>query len=180
MPIVWNLKKWLAMERDIYRPSELQLLLAQKAGVELSIQAISSLINGKPNALRLQTIQALCNALDCKLSDFCEVLPDSTKEQQKQRKVAGDTPKSKRTTGRASSPIHISTQRPRKVSGAKGKRARREVWIKYLIRKHTTSTWSAALMGRSILATPSMSSDALLCTMLEREDVTPDPIDLFL
>lgn len=92
MPIVWNLKKWLAMERDIYRPSELQLLLAQKAGVELSIQAISSLINGKPNALRLQTIQALCNALDCKLSDFCEVLPDSAKEQQKQRKVAGDTP----------------------------------------------------------------------------------------
>jgi DNA-binding Xre family transcriptional regulator len=92
MPIVWNLKKWLAMERDIYRPSELRLLLAEKAGVELSIQAISTLINGKPNALRLQTIQALCNALDCKLSDFCEVLPDSAKEQQKQRKVAGDTP----------------------------------------------------------------------------------------
>ena len=92
MPIVWNLKKWLAMERDIYRPSELQILLAEKAGVELSIQAISSLINGKPNALRLQTIQALCNALDCKLSDFCEVLPDTTKEQQKQRKAASGTP----------------------------------------------------------------------------------------
>jgi DNA-binding Xre family transcriptional regulator len=92
MPIVWNLKKWLALERDIYRPSELQALLAEKAGVQLSIQAISTLINGKPNALRLQTIQALCNALDCKLSDFCEVLPDTAKEQQKQRKVAGDTP----------------------------------------------------------------------------------------
>ena len=92
MPIVWNLKKWLAMERDIYRPSELQMLLAEKAGVQLSLQAISALINGKPNALRLQTIQALCNALDCKLSDFCEVLPDTAKEQQKQRKVASGTP----------------------------------------------------------------------------------------
>jgi DNA-binding Xre family transcriptional regulator len=92
MPIVWNLKKWLAMERDIYRPSELQALLAEKAGVQLSLQAISALINGKPNALRLQTIQALCNALDCKLSDFCEVLPDTAKEQQKHRKVAGGTP----------------------------------------------------------------------------------------
>lgn len=92
MPIVWNLKKWLAVERDIYRPSELQALLAEKAGVQLSLQAVSALINGKPNALRLQTIQALCNALNCKLSDFCEVLPDSANEQQKQRKVAGDAP----------------------------------------------------------------------------------------
>jgi DNA-binding Xre family transcriptional regulator len=92
MPIVWNLKKWLAIERDIYRPSELQMLLAEKAGVQLSLQAISALINGRPNALRLQTIQALCNALDCKLSDFCEVLPDTAKEQQKQRKVASGTP----------------------------------------------------------------------------------------
>jgi DNA-binding Xre family transcriptional regulator len=70
----------------------LQALLAEKAGVQLSNQAISALINGQPNALRLQTIQALCNAVDYKLSDFCEVLPDTAKEQQKQRKVAGGTP----------------------------------------------------------------------------------------
>src|SRR2546429_897835 len=89
MPITWNLKKWLAVERDIYRPSELQALLAEKAGVQLSHQAVSALMNEKPNALRLQTIQALCNALNCKLSDFCEVLPDSANEQQKQRKIAG-------------------------------------------------------------------------------------------
>ncbi len=92
MPIIWNLKKWLAVEHDIYRPSELQALLAEKAGVQLSLQALSSLLNSKPNALRLQTIQALCNALDCKLSDFCEVLPDASKEQQKRRKAVGETP----------------------------------------------------------------------------------------
>ena len=71
MAIVWNLKKWLAVNRDIYRASEVQLLLAEKAGVRLSLQAISAIINEQPSALRLQTIQALCNALDCKLSDFC-------------------------------------------------------------------------------------------------------------
>ncbi len=92
MPIVWNLKKWLAVERDIYRPSELQAALVEKAGVQLSLQAISALINGEPTALRLHTIQALCNALDCKLSDFCDVLPDAAKEQEKQRKVAGGRP----------------------------------------------------------------------------------------
>jgi DNA-binding Xre family transcriptional regulator len=92
MAIIWNLKKWLALERDIYRPSELQALLAQNVGVQLSLQALSALINGKPNALRLQTIQALCNALDCKLSDFCDVVPDTPKERQKHRNVAGGPP----------------------------------------------------------------------------------------
>src|SRR6266581_7474206 len=91
-------------------------------------------------------------------------------------------PKSQRKPRRASFLILISTRRPKKVSGAKvkGKRARRRVWIKYLFRKHTMSTWSAALMGPSIPDTPPMSSDALLSTMLGREDVTPDPIDLSL
>jgi DNA-binding Xre family transcriptional regulator len=87
MAIVWNLKKWLAVNRDIYRASELQLLIAEKAGVRLSLQAISAIINGQPSALRLQTIQALCNALDCKLSDFCDVLPDG-RDGRKQKKAA--------------------------------------------------------------------------------------------
>lgn len=94
MAIVWNLKKWLAVERNIYRPSELQTLLAEKAGVHISLQALSALINGQPNALRMQTIQAVCNALDCKLSDFCDVLPESTQETQRQRKIAGGSPRS--------------------------------------------------------------------------------------
>lgn len=91
MAVVWTLKKWLAVERDIYRASQLQALLAKKAGVQLSLQAISVLINGEPQALRLQTIQALCTALDCKLSDFCDVLPDTVTERRK-KKASGDTP----------------------------------------------------------------------------------------
>ncbi len=81
MPVRWDLKKWLAVERNIYRPSELRTLLLTKAGVKISLQAVSTLINNTPGALRLPTMQALCNALDCKLSDFCEILPDTDEEQ---------------------------------------------------------------------------------------------------
>ncbi len=83
MPVRWNLKRWLAVERNIYRPSELRTLLRTKTGVTLSLQAVSTLVNETPGALRLRTIQALCNALDCKLSDFCEIFPDADEEQQK-------------------------------------------------------------------------------------------------
>ncbi|HEX7733833.1 MAG TPA: substrate-binding domain-containing protein [Ktedonobacteraceae bacterium] len=76
MPVQWNLKQWMAVNRQIYRPADLQALLEEKAGVQLSWQAVSALLNNTPGALRLSTIQALCNALDCKLSDFCEVAPD--------------------------------------------------------------------------------------------------------
>lgn len=76
MPVQWNLKQWLVANHHIYRPTELQALLEEKANTQLSLQALSSLLNTVPSALRLSTIQALCNALDCTLSDFCNVLPD--------------------------------------------------------------------------------------------------------
>src|SRR5579883_1462994 len=76
MPVRWNLKQWLASNRQIYRPADLQALLEEKGGVQLSWQAVSALLNNEPGALRLSTIQALCNALNCNLSDFCDVLPD--------------------------------------------------------------------------------------------------------
>lgn len=76
MPIQWNLRQWLATNRQIYRPAELQALLEEKTGVQLSWQAISSLLNNVPSGLRFSTIQALCNALNCNLSDFCDILPD--------------------------------------------------------------------------------------------------------
>lgn len=93
MPVEWNLKKWLAVERDIYRPSELQALIVEKTGVHLSLQAVSALVNGKPSAVRFQTIEVLCHALDCHLCDFCDVSPPLVKEQQKQRKVVGEAPR---------------------------------------------------------------------------------------
>ncbi len=93
MPVEWNLKKWLVNERNIYRPSELQALISEKTGVQLSLQAISALVNGKPSGIRFQTMQVVCNALECEVCDFFSITADSATEQQKQRKVAGELPK---------------------------------------------------------------------------------------
>jgi putative transcriptional regulator len=90
MPLVWNLRKWLAVNRDIYRPVDLQKLIAEKAGVHLSLQAISALMQSTPSAVRIATLEALCTALDCKASDFFDVLPPNPQEQQK--RVAGEAP----------------------------------------------------------------------------------------
>jgi DNA-binding Xre family transcriptional regulator len=92
MPLVWNLRKWLAVNRDIYRPVDLQKLIAEKAGVHLSLQAVSALMQQNPSALRIATLEALCTALDCKASDFFDVLPLSQEEQRSKLRVAGDAP----------------------------------------------------------------------------------------
>ena len=76
MGLIWTLKKTMVLRRDLYRPSDLRAALAEHAGVRLSLPAVGSLINKQPEALRLRTIQAICNTLNCRLSDFCEVEPD--------------------------------------------------------------------------------------------------------
>jgi DNA-binding Xre family transcriptional regulator len=105
MPVEWKLKKWLAVERDIYRPYELKALLAEKAGVYLSSQAVSALMNSTPRELRIATLQALCTALDCNLSDFFEIHPETVTEQ-KRKKAVGDEPT--RLYGKASGSVESS------------------------------------------------------------------------
>ena len=92
MPVVWNLKKWLALERDIYRPSELQALITEKTGVHLSLQAISSLMNGTPSGMRFQTMQVICDTLECDVCDFFNLKRSTPAEKKKMYKVAGGAP----------------------------------------------------------------------------------------
>ena len=92
MPLVWNLRKWLAVNRDIYRPVDLQKLIAEKAGVHLSLQAVSALMQSTPSALRIATLEVLCTALECKASEFFDVLPPNTQEGQQLHKAVGDAP----------------------------------------------------------------------------------------
>jgi putative transcriptional regulator len=92
MPVVWNFKKWLVINRDIYRPSELQELIAQKAGVYISIQTLTGLMNETPSGIRCKTMLAICTALECKISDFFDIEGDEVKKQPKQRRAVGDVP----------------------------------------------------------------------------------------
>lgn len=41
MPVIWNLKKWLVLEHNIYRPVDLQKLIEEKAGVKLGYQQLA-------------------------------------------------------------------------------------------------------------------------------------------
>src|SRR4051794_33651868 len=90
MSFNWTLKKWLAVNRDIYRASDLQVLLKDKAGVYLSLQSVSALMNGTPSALRIDTMQALCNALDAELHEFCSITPDVEQSRAETKKVVGE------------------------------------------------------------------------------------------
>ena len=66
----------MLVNRNIHRPNQLSDALWAEAGFKISIQAIHMLINKQPEALRISTMQAICTALGCKLSDFFEIYPD--------------------------------------------------------------------------------------------------------
>jgi len=75
MSFQWNLRRELFLRKSIHRPVDLQALLREN-GYSLSLPAVCALVNREPKALPLETAQALCNSLDCTLSDLCTMEPD--------------------------------------------------------------------------------------------------------
>jgi DNA-binding Xre family transcriptional regulator len=72
----WKLKERLALHHQLYRLTDIQSVIEEKSGVSWSLETISQLVNKTPKALRVQTVQIICNVFRCQLSDICEVLPD--------------------------------------------------------------------------------------------------------
>jgi DNA-binding Xre family transcriptional regulator len=66
----------MVLRSDLHRASDLQSALAERVGVRLSLTSVGALINKEPEALRVRTMQAICNALNCRLSEFCEIEPE--------------------------------------------------------------------------------------------------------
>jgi hypothetical protein len=75
MPVLWTLKKWLAVEHDIYRPTELRRQILERTGIDLSHPALSDLLRRPPKSLKVSTMEALCTAFGANLSDFCQIAP---------------------------------------------------------------------------------------------------------
>lgn len=75
MPTVWNLQEWLKTERDVTRPTDISKAILKKTGFKISNQAVSDLFATQPKMLRLETIQAICDTFNCRLSDFCVITP---------------------------------------------------------------------------------------------------------
>jgi putative transcriptional regulator len=99
MRIRWRLRM-AAAQREIWTGAELRRLLVDRAGLELSSASISALLTKQPNQVKLETLAALCVALDCTPNDLFEV---------------DTTPISKS----ASSPSTLST--PAKAADARGR-----------------------------------------------------------
>jgi putative transcriptional regulator len=51
--------------------------LAARVGITLA--NLSILKNNKAKAVRFSTLSAICNALDCRVEDILEYIPDDTK-----------------------------------------------------------------------------------------------------
>jgi DNA-binding Xre family transcriptional regulator len=51
--------------REVWTAKELRELLVQRAGLELSKQSISDLINKPPVQVKVRTLEALCTTLRC-------------------------------------------------------------------------------------------------------------------
>jgi putative transcriptional regulator len=81
MPTNWKLRE-LLKERGVKSASEISRSL-QKIGYQLSVQAVCDLLNRPPKMIRLETIEAICNAFYIPLSEFLEVLPMASQKPQK-------------------------------------------------------------------------------------------------
>lgn len=72
MRIKWRLRM-AAAQREVWTGAQLRRLLAERAGLELSSASVSALMAKQPAQVKLETLAALCTALDCSPNDLFEV-----------------------------------------------------------------------------------------------------------
>ena len=68
----WRLRM-AAAQREVWTGAQLRRLLADKAGLELSAASISALMTRQPTQIKLETLAALCQALECTANDLLEL-----------------------------------------------------------------------------------------------------------
>jgi len=72
MAIRWKLRM-AAAQREVWTGAQLQRLLADRTGLKLSAPSISALLTKQPRQVKLETLAALCQALDCTPNDLFEI-----------------------------------------------------------------------------------------------------------
>jgi len=68
MSIEWNLRHVMA-KNNVWTGSELLRLMEDRAGYSISHASVSALLNEKPKLIRVETLDAICTALDCTPND---------------------------------------------------------------------------------------------------------------
>lgn len=72
MQIRWRLRM-AAAQREVWTAAQLRRLLAERAGLELSSASVSALFAKQPSQVKLDTLAALCTALECSPNDLIEI-----------------------------------------------------------------------------------------------------------
>ena len=93
MTIRWTFKSYLAQKHSIYTVSEFKRLIVKKTGYVISVANLCKYINSRPSMLRLETVEILCTALDCELSEFLKIGPRKIKNKSKKKLSYKNTPK---------------------------------------------------------------------------------------
>jgi putative transcriptional regulator len=106
MALEWRLRQVMA-SRNIWSGAELGRRMEQQAGYRLSAPSLSALLQTPPRALKAQTMDALCTALDCTPADLWHHTPPAERpagaepppptraqrqRSQGQRRAANDAP----------------------------------------------------------------------------------------
>ena len=91
MPTTWNLRNVLK-ERGINRASEISRLIGDRTGYQLSTQAVCDLLNTEPKMIRLETIQAFCDAFYFRLSDVLDVFRSAAEKRRSRLLLLHHTP----------------------------------------------------------------------------------------
>jgi putative transcriptional regulator len=86
MPINWKLRE-LLKERGDNSAAKIRKIVLEQTGYQLSTQAVCDLLKRQPKMIRLETIQALCDAFYIRLSDFLEVLPSAAQRAKKKTRT---------------------------------------------------------------------------------------------
>lgn len=97
MAVRWQLKTYLARQHGIFRPTDLRDLVLKKTNILISLPNMSKLLNHKPSSIKLKTMELLCTALSCELSDFCQINPSTSKLPEHVKKLSpANIPNSKK------------------------------------------------------------------------------------
>lgn len=88
MAINWQLKIFLAKKHGIFRPTDIQKSIVKSTNVLVSLSNISKLMNKRPASIRLTTVELICTAFDCSLSDILDIKPLSKKRHESVKKLS--------------------------------------------------------------------------------------------
>lgn len=104
MKIRWRLRM-AAAQREVWTGTQLQRLLAERAGLQMSSASVSALFTKEPSQVKMSTLIALCTALECTPNDLFEVDTTPVERPAAPPRPVSELPKAASARGRSMPPL---------------------------------------------------------------------------